>query len=231
MLPPLTRIPNAVDADRFTKRTKEPRVLVATRLNEGKGVHHVIEALAATSGAQHELDIAGEGPQRTALERLARERQVPARFHGWLARSRLDTMFERSRIFVLASAAENFPVSLLEAMAARCAIVATRVGGIPEMVGDTALLVEPDDVRGTDRSAPHADAESVPCRRPGRACRPASPHPLRVVWDRDRARGRLSLGRRTPPEMTLPEQIHLAVIGCGRVFERFHLPALAARRP
>jgi glycosyltransferase involved in cell wall biosynthesis len=148
VLPPLTRIPNAVDADRFTKRTKEPRVLVATRLNQGKGVHNVIEALAATTEQQHELDIAGEGPLRTALERLARARQVPARFHGWLARSRLDTMFERSRIFVLASAAENFPVSLLEAMAARCAIVATRVGGVPEMVGDTALLVEPDDVRG-----------------------------------------------------------------------------------
>lgn len=148
VLTALRRIPHAVDADRFTPRQKEPLVLVASRLNPGKGVHHVVEALAAMPGHGHRLEVAGEGPERAALERLARERGVPAHFHGWLARDLLDALYERSRIFVLASAAENFPVSLLEAMAARCAVVATRVGGIPEAVGDTGFLVNPDDVGG-----------------------------------------------------------------------------------
>jgi glycosyltransferase involved in cell wall biosynthesis len=148
VLPALRRIPNAVDADRFAAGPKDALVLVASRLNAGKGVHRVVEALAATPGNGYQLEVAGEGPERAGLERLARERRVPARFHGWLARDNLDRLFERSRIFVLASSAENFPVSLLEAMAARCAVVATRVGGIPEVLGDAGMLVDPDDPRG-----------------------------------------------------------------------------------
>jgi glycosyltransferase involved in cell wall biosynthesis len=144
----LVRIPNGVDADRFRPGLKEKRILVATRLFERKGVQHVLEALADMDGHGHELEVAGDGPERRALERQARESGVPACFHGWMAREPLDGLFERSRIFVLASASDNFPVSLLEAMAARCAIVTTRAGGCPEVVGDAALLVEPGDVRG-----------------------------------------------------------------------------------
>ncbi len=147
-VPSLVRIANGVDVDRFTPGLKERRILVATRLFERKGVQHVLEALAGISDHGHELDVAGDGPQRASLERQARLRGVPARFHGWLPRERLDRFFERSRIFVLATASDNFPVSLLEAMAARCAIVTTRAGGCPEVVGDAALLVEPGDVRG-----------------------------------------------------------------------------------
>lgn len=146
-LPALRRIPNGVDVERFVRRPKEARVLVATRLFERKGVQHAIEALAAIPGHGHALEIAGDGPARAALERQAREAGLPCRFHGWLARDRLDELYERSRIFVLASASDNFPVSLLEAMAARCAIVTTRAGGIPEVVGDAALLVDPGDTR------------------------------------------------------------------------------------
>ena len=135
-------------AGRFTSQRKESRILVATRLFERKGVQHVIEALAATPDHQHELEVAGDGPQRAALERQARDRGVPARFHGWLPREALDRLYERSRIFVLASMSDNFPVSLLEAMAAGCAVITTRAGGCPEVVGDAGLVVEPGDVQG-----------------------------------------------------------------------------------
>jgi glycosyltransferase involved in cell wall biosynthesis len=146
--PALVRIANGVDADRFAPGLKEARMLVASRLFERKGVQHVLEALAGIAGHGHELDVAGDGPQRASLERQATESGVPARFHGWLPRERLDRFFERADIFILATASDNFPVSLLEAMASRCAIVTTRAGGCPEVVGDTALLVEPGDVEG-----------------------------------------------------------------------------------
>jgi glycosyltransferase involved in cell wall biosynthesis len=146
--PPRTLIANGIELDRFTARPKEPRVLVATRLFERKGVQHVIEALATLPGHGHTLEVAGDGPQHAELERQARDRGVPAHFHGWLSRKTLDPLFERSRIFVLATASDNFPVSLLEAMAARCAVITTRAGGCPEVVGDTGLVVEPGDVQG-----------------------------------------------------------------------------------
>jgi glycosyltransferase involved in cell wall biosynthesis len=145
--PALIRIANGVDVDRFAPGLKESRILVASRLFERKGVQHVVEALAGLPGS-HELDVAGDGPERAALERQAAEAGVRARFHGWLPRERLDRFFERAAIFVLATASDNFPVSLLEAMASRCAIVTTRAGGCPEVVGDTALLVDAGDVAG-----------------------------------------------------------------------------------
>jgi glycosyltransferase involved in cell wall biosynthesis len=151
-VPPLTRIANGVDLDEFQPRHKEPRVMVATRLFERKGVQHVIAALAGIPDHGHELEVAGDGPQRAGLERQAHGLGLPAHFHGWLSREPLCRLYERSRIFVLASTSDNFPVSLLEAMAARCAIITTRAGGCPEVVGDTGLVVEPGDVGSLQRA-------------------------------------------------------------------------------
>jgi glycosyltransferase involved in cell wall biosynthesis len=147
-VPGLTQIPNGIALDQFSRRAKESRVLVATRLFERKGVQHVIDALADIPDHEHLLDVAGDGPSRGELERQARQLGVPATFHGWLPQSKLNPLFERSRIFVLASSSDNFPVSLLEAMAARCAIITTRAGGCPEVVGDAGLVVEAGDARG-----------------------------------------------------------------------------------
>lgn len=122
--------------------------MVATRLFHRKGVHHVIEALAGIPDHRHQLEVAGDGPQRDELEQQASAAGVPAQFHGWLPSGPLNRLYEQSRVFVLASISDNFPVSLLEAMAARCAIITTRAGGCPEVVGDTGLVVEPGDVRG-----------------------------------------------------------------------------------
>ena len=144
--PALSRIPNGVELDDFTPHPKEPSVLIATRLFERKGVQHVIEAMSRIPEHGYQLEIAGDGPQRAQLEQQARELRVPTSFHGWLPRRPLCRLFDRSRIFVLASMSDNFPVSLLEAMAAGCAIVTTSAGGCPEVVGDTGLVVEPGDV-------------------------------------------------------------------------------------
>ena len=147
-VPSLTKIPNGIALDQFTRQPKESKVLVATRLFERKGVQHVIEALASITARGHVLEVAGDGPQRAELEQQANQAGVPARFHGWLPSELLYPLFERSRIFVLATSSDNFPVSLLEAMAARCAVITTRAGGCPEVVGDAGLVVEPGDAKG-----------------------------------------------------------------------------------
>lgn len=66
-------------------------------------------------------------------------------FHGWMENdsAELKELYETSRIFVLPSEAENFPISLLEAMAAGNAIITTAGTGCAEVVGEASLLVEP----------------------------------------------------------------------------------------
>jgi glycosyltransferase involved in cell wall biosynthesis len=99
-----------------------------------------------------EIDLVGDGPSLPMLRQMAAELDLPVRFWGWLdnASPELKDLYERSSIFVFTSEAENFPVVLLEAMAAGQAIVTCDGTGCPEVVGQDALLVpprRPDQIR------------------------------------------------------------------------------------
>jgi len=87
----------------------------------------------------------GSGPIKRALAQKGMESR--AKFLGAVPQGDLYNILMRSSVFILPSNFENFPFSLLEAMAAGVAIVATRVGGIPEIVedGTSAVLVPPKD--------------------------------------------------------------------------------------
>jgi glycosyltransferase involved in cell wall biosynthesis len=113
---------------------------------ERKGVQDVVRALAGTD-LGFEIHIVGTGPYLDTLKELARQLQVNARFHGWLDNNsdELKALFETSAVFILPSHAENFPLVLLEAMAAGMAIVTTGQTGCREVVGDAALLVPTGD--------------------------------------------------------------------------------------
>jgi glycosyltransferase involved in cell wall biosynthesis len=92
--------------------------------------------------------IVGDGERRQALEADVRARDLTARvrFLGW--RADLDRVYADLDLVVLTSRNEGSPVALIEAMAAARPVVATRVGGVPELVGDSALLAEVDDAAG-----------------------------------------------------------------------------------
>ncbi|MEM7026304.1 MAG: glycosyltransferase family 4 protein, partial [Pseudomonadota bacterium] len=92
-----------------------------------------------------QVDIVGDGPYLPTLRQMAAELEIPVKFWGWLDNSsaELKELYERSSIFVFTSEAENFPVVLLEAMAAGQAIVTCDGTGCPEVVGPDALLVPP----------------------------------------------------------------------------------------
>jgi glycosyltransferase involved in cell wall biosynthesis len=168
---PLRRIPYGIDARDLTPAEKEPKILVAARLFERKGVREVIEALRELRPNGYSLEVAGDGPERRRLEALTRESGVPARFHGWLSRGEMDELFGRCRIFVLATRSDNFPSSLLEAMAAGCAIVTTRAGGCPEVIGDTGLLVDYGDPKQLRESLRVLTADRGLCRDLGARAR------------------------------------------------------------
>ena len=117
---------------------------VASNLEYWKGVDVLIEAAVAMR-APVRLEVFGGGSLAGELERQANDAGVKARFHGFVpdARARLREL----DVLVQPSRADNFPLAVLEAMAAGIAVVATRVGGVPELVvdGETGLIVEPED--------------------------------------------------------------------------------------
>jgi len=120
----------------------------AGRLTAQKALGDALEALARVPAV--ELLILGDGPDRAQLERHAAALGVAdrARFLGAGSRDDVITLFRAVDIAVFASAWENLPHTLLEALAAGTPVVATSVGGIPEVVrdGENGLLVPPHDV-------------------------------------------------------------------------------------
>ena len=142
----VTILPNAFDAPILPAIPKRRRVLAAARLVERKGIQHLIEALAALD-TDAEYVVAGDGPRRAALEARARALGVPITFLGQVDRDRLGQLYASSSIFVLPSLQENFPMVLLEAMSAGCAVVTTAYTGCAEVVGEAGVLVPPGDSR------------------------------------------------------------------------------------
>jgi glycosyltransferase involved in cell wall biosynthesis len=89
--------------------------------------------------------VVGDGERRQALEEAARSRGLGSRVHflGW--RADVDRVYADLDVVVLTSRNEGSPVALIEAMAAARPVVATRVGGVGELVGDSGLLTGVDD--------------------------------------------------------------------------------------
>ena len=146
-------IPNGVDLPRTLRPAREPhegmRILTVSRLIERKGIDTLIEAIAALRIEAVSLDIAGEGPWRARLEKLARDRGIGNRvhFHGFVKHDRLARLYSQADVFVLPSRAESCSMALLEAMGMGLPIIATRVGGTPELIenGENGLLTQTDD--------------------------------------------------------------------------------------
>lgn len=158
----VTVVPNGVDVARFTlamtREQARERLGIADvpyvigtlgRLEEQKGLPHLVEALRllAEGGDGAFLLVAGsgraEGRLREMISRLGLEARV--RFLG--VRRDVPEIHRAMDVFVLPSLWEGLPIALLEAMASGLPVVATPVGGIPDVVrdGTNGLLVPPAD--------------------------------------------------------------------------------------
>jgi glycosyltransferase involved in cell wall biosynthesis len=143
-------IPNGLDLEKFCPAEhKQKRILVVTRMFERKGVQYLLDAL---KGFEHdfEVHIVGDGPYLPVLKGLVDQKNLDVNFWGFLDNQSdaIRELYETSRIFIFPSEAENFPIVLLEAMAAGMAIITTKNTGCAEVVGDAALLVKPRDSIG-----------------------------------------------------------------------------------
>ncbi|HUO09769.1 MAG TPA: glycosyltransferase family 4 protein [Phycisphaerae bacterium] len=124
-------------------------ILCVARLAPEKGHAILLQALAELSLRGHEtfLTLIGDGPVREDLTRLAEvlDLQDRIRFLGNVGQSVIHQHYAAADLFVLPSFAEGVPVVLMEAMAARCPVISTRIAGISELIehGASGLLVVP----------------------------------------------------------------------------------------
>jgi glycosyltransferase involved in cell wall biosynthesis len=126
---------------------QRPSIATLAGMYRRKGIQDLLHAFARLGATFPDatLYLIGDGPDRAEMEALARELGVASRVHfpGFIADPR--PWLRETDVFVLASHAEPAGLVLCEAREAGCAIVATRVGGIPEMLdgGEAGLLVPP----------------------------------------------------------------------------------------
>lgn len=164
----------AWDRPRPAGRVGEARYLFAGRLSPEKGVDTLVRALAAApDGVQ--LDIAGDGPSRAELELLAAV-EAPGRvtFHGRVDKSALAELIRGSRAMVVPSRwYENQPMTVLESFAASTPVVATSLGGLPELVRDgvEGRVVPPNDPQALARVLSELADDPATARRMGERAR------------------------------------------------------------
>ena len=128
------------------------RVVFVGNLIRGKGVQVLLRAMASLAGDYPRLRclILGDGPHRARLVGLAKELGLESRveFRGKVDHDEIPRLLGPTDVFVLPSFSEAMPRAVIEAMALRLPVIATRVGAIPEIIeaGIDGLLVDPGDV-------------------------------------------------------------------------------------
>ena len=167
---PIRVIPNGYSPAAALGKQKRNLVLVVARLFPRKGVQRFIEAIP---GMPRDWDyvIAGDGPYLPKLKELAERLQVPVRFIGFVDAHTLRGYYEEARILVFPSIRENFPMVLLEAMDAGCAVITTDAEGCGEVVGRAGIVVRKDDAEQIRTALGGLMADPVRCEQLGQVAR------------------------------------------------------------
>jgi glycosyltransferase involved in cell wall biosynthesis len=161
-VPPAAVIPNGIDTEAFYRpQLREPwrrahgfsagdfLVVSVARLDPQKEPLGLIRAFAAALGRDERsrLILAGDGSLRDAARDEAARLDLGGRVHFLGVQSNVAELLAAADIFALFSSYEGNPVAVMEAMAAGLPVLATAVGGVPEIVshGETGLLVPAGD--------------------------------------------------------------------------------------
>jgi glycosyltransferase involved in cell wall biosynthesis len=132
------------------------------RLIPVKAAHTALDAVRRIDDPAIHMAIIGDGPERERLEQRAAALGLGSQvtFCGRVPDAGL--MFRAFDVFALTSISEGTPMTLLEAVAAQVPIVATRVGGVPDVLGqDGGLLVEPRDPEALARAVRESLSDRV----------------------------------------------------------------------
>jgi len=118
------------------------------RLSWEKGPDLLIDALARIPDRQIGATIIGDGPQSAALQKAANRRQLGGRVHFAGSITPAASLLRAFDVLVLSSRTEGTPIVLFEALEAQVPVIATRVGGVPDVIDESCgiLVDRPDGV-------------------------------------------------------------------------------------
>lgn len=183
----ISLVPNGLDLARFDERLATAPasplplpegarvVTIVANLHPVKGQEEAIDAVALLAPRLPDLHLVlvGEGERRPLLAERAAARGVGERVHLVGHRTDVPALLARSHVLVSSSHAEGLSNSVIEGMAARLPVVATGVGGTPELIADgkTGLLVPPRAPETLARALERVLAEPALARRLGNAAR------------------------------------------------------------
>lgn len=143
---------NGIDAEKYAEVKTEPaeriRITYAGIFKPHKGVEYLIRALAMLKDEPAELHLVGKGDGEPKYHELIEELGLKDRivFHGQVDNEEMTGIYRETDIYCLPSVwPENQPVTITEAMACGIPVIASRIGGVPELVEDgvTGYLTEP----------------------------------------------------------------------------------------
>ena len=159
-------VPTRVDVGVFSPKTnqydvdknKTAHLLFIGNLVPLKGVNYLIDALEIVFKKfdNIKLLIVGDGPQKSNLMQYSHEKKLAhiIDFVGRIPHNTVPTFFDKGVVFILPSLTEGMPRVILESMACGVPVIASSVGGIPELIehNKTGLLFAPTDVLGLSQS-------------------------------------------------------------------------------
>ena len=149
-------LPNSIDVNLFApqKQKEDNLLLFVGRISPGKGLHVLIKSLQYLKESVRLVII---GPSdwnvkyyQSILRMIEKENQKGKhniQYLGSMKQTELVEWYQKASLFILPSFAEGFPVTILEALSCETPVIATLVGGIPEIVEnhETGILVQPND--------------------------------------------------------------------------------------
>src|SRR5208337_197950 len=161
---PIEVIPNFVNCDVYTpimdeqvraearRRLALPEEAILMHLSNFRPVKRVVDVVKIFAEVVREIParlvLVGDGPDRSAAEWLAHDLQIHDKIHFMGKQDRVNELLPLADLMLMPSELESFGLAALEAMACKVPAIATRVGGVPELIDDgiTGLLYEVGDV-------------------------------------------------------------------------------------
>lgn len=149
-------VPNVVNTELFhptsnTYKKTVKGILLVALLDPRKGVPYLFQALNKLKKKRRDfiLNIVGDGPHRSEYEKQAKDLGIAGmvQFHGLKPKEEIAEFMRQCDFFVLPSLWENLPCVLIETLSCGKPVIASRVGGIPEIISkEVGLLVPPRNV-------------------------------------------------------------------------------------